>query len=212
MGSERMIFQACECVYCRDKGFPLLYKLDDDKYWLEIPKNGSGIIKRVYQANGYDKIIPRMDWHKLNGPRYLPIKPYVFYRDPIKRFISLYKHYFEPQGHRFVRGHKFLKKIDPMVDIDNTEMKFQLLLDNLDKLDSEDEVHHFFPQSSFFDLTMFPKMRIFPLEKLTEVFGVGRDNTTDACRRPNPTKKQVKFIKKIYEQDYQVFEQFGIMF
>ena len=43
------MFQKCDCIYCTTfDNFPILWKLTEDIFWYEIPKNATTSIKEHY--------------------------------------------------------------------------------------------------------------------------------------------------------------------
>ena len=131
------LFQKCNCIYCKEhKDFPILWKLSDGKLWFEIPKNGSSSIKQAHKNKT----------HITNFVEYNDTIPYVVLRDPIDRFLSLFKHYFLKEGRRFTRSVSFCKRFNKDVNLMNIQERLNFMINNLDKLTTDEEVHHFYQQ------------------------------------------------------------------
>jgi len=202
------IFQDCNCPYCKkiDK-FPVLWKLNArDRYWYEVPKNGSMTIKKSQKPVriGKDKV------------RELPkdTRPIVIYRDPVDRYLSLFKHYFTKEGGRLRDGISFLERVgrkdyNPEVKKQVKET-FNFILDNLDKLDSKFEVHHFYPQTRFFEPDVFEDFEFIPIGKMTDILNVNTLHHTEYDGKLTPTKKQIAKIREIYAADYDFFRKRGL--
>lgn len=234
-----MIFQECNCNYCKKHGgFPVFWNLRPkgslvDILWFEIPKNGSASIKRAWPKKVHinykdvlDIFLPPIrkfwPWNKLQVNH----TTYVVLRDPIDRFISLFKHYFSRAGIRYNLGDDFGKKLG--VDIKEMDQKtrFNFVINNLGELSTDEEVHHFYPQSYFIDtnikytninfinlrelsssylLSFIPKSNRHLSDATHHLIGSPRQN----LEKIQLNKKQRVTLKNIYEDDYKLFNDFN---
>lgn len=190
-----MIFQKCECSYCKRWGWPLLWKLGDEKYWFEIPKNGSASIKR-------SDLFKEQQIKNLEA--YSHVVPIVIFRDPVQRFVSLFKHYFCIGGDRQEMGFKFFKRLGHG-DFQNlkTKEKLKIVFDSFDKISPNEEVHHFYPQTYFIDQIIFDKFEVIPIENLTKALDLHRVRNVSIVKEMiRLNNSQIERIKEIYKDDY----------
>lgn len=215
---EPMIFQNCKCKYCvYHNGFPILWELEEGVIWFEIPKNGSSSIKREYnlwnpwawrpkgapQEVPLQKLIPIEDFEP-----YRNTIPYVILRDPVDRFISLFKHYFLDEGRRFSKGAAFCEKLNKDINTMDMNTRLDFLIDNLSELSADEEVHHFYPQAYFIDTKSFDDFKLVKLEDLSKTLNVpnyGHIAATDAYD-VQLNDEQERYIKTIYEDDYGLYD------
>ena len=191
------LFQKCNCIYCKEhKGFPILWKLSDGNLWFEIPKNGSASIKQTHKNRT----------HITNFTDYNDAIPYVILRDPIDRFLSLFKHYFLKEGRRFTRSVSFCKKLNENVDLMNIQTRLNFMIDNLDKLATEEEVHHFYPQTHFINSTNFNNFNLIDIKDLSKTLNIPVSNHTAADINIHLDNKQLQYINDIYKNDYKFFD------
>ena len=185
-------FQECRCGYCKRHGnFPVLFDLKNGKYWFEIPKNGSNSIKSTFKGREHVK-----DFSGLKD-----VSPVVILRDPIDRFQSLFRHYFLEEGRRFKRGASFCSRNGCDIKNLGVQGRLDFLVENLHKLTSDDEVHHFYPQVNFIDQVYFDNFVIVDIKKLSNFIGVPKSNNTRGGRNANLTKHQ-SYIRNVYNDDY----------
>ena len=189
-----MILQKCECWYCKRYFKPsALWKLKNGVYWFEIPKNGSFTVKKTYRRR---QIVEQTDRNKKQ------IVPHVVSRDPVERFKSLFKHYFLPVGHRFKIGKQFYKKLTKN-RLENLaiEDRLDFLIDNIDKLTTTHEVHHFYPQVHFINTSF--QLNIFEIGELSTTLNVPRANSTNTSIDVILNDSQLDIIHTLYKADYE---------
>ena len=198
-----MIFQKCECVYCKQhNNFPILWKLDTGIFWFEIPKNGSSSIKQTYKNRKHiTKFTP-----------YENAIPYIVMREPVERFISLFKHYFLKEGRRYTRGKDFFKKLGKNIESMKIDERLSFLLNKLDDLSTDDEVHHFYPQTYFIDMENYNSFNVVGMSNISNIFNTPMINHTKTNTLVDLDNKQEEYIKHIYREDYIFAEKFNFNF
>lgn len=196
-------FQTCNCAYCKKVGgFPHhVFVKTIGRNWFETPKNATVSIKWNCKLN-------RHDTHAMNNTD----KPsLVVYREPVDRFRSCFLHYFHEDGLRF-KNHKdkrfgdgvgFFKNLDYNINALSLHERVDILLDNLDKLTSHEEVHHWWPQINFFDTD---DIEIIPMNKVNEVFGIKAFLNQQKKVDFEFTNEQKSIIIDVYKDDYDFFE------
>ena len=194
------MFNKCECIYCKQyNDFPVLWRLTKDILWFEIPKNGSSSVKHTYTNKQHIK----------DTSQYTDATPYVILRDPVDRFVSLFKHYFLEEGRRFTRSVAFCKRLGVDVNRMNIGERFAFLLDNLEELTTAEEVHHFYPQVSFIDETHFNTFNLLNMSDISKELNIPIMGHTKSNVILNPTDDQLHYIKTIYKDDYTFFHKHG---
>lgn len=196
-----MKFRECKCFYCNVYGFPLLWKIPKiSSLWLEIPKNGSSVIKTTY---GIDRKTEYMikDWH--TSPL-LPIL--VVLRDPMERFRSLYAHYFLEHGGRFKFGEPVIGDRNAL-DPETIDYAMNKLLE----MDSFHQVHHFYPQSFFVPKEFRTRIKPMWLHDLSKNLNLPKTNTTVESYTVKFNKQQEERIRDIYKQDYEMLEMWNMI-
>ena len=190
------MFQECKCKYCKGAGlfpgFPALWILQNNKYWIEIPKNASKSIKDFTKVKETVDSFPNKDQ-----------QVFVVIRNPITRFKSLYNHYFV-DGYRKTVGHKWASENKINLKDPYSLDTIQSILDNLDKLSSKEEVHHFYPQS-FFIPDSITNLKKVPISEVSSIFGTPIKNESKE-RKIKLTSSQQDFISNLYESDLQYLE------
>ena len=201
---ESVIFQKCSCEYCtHNGGFPILWGLSTGAIWFEIPKNGSSAIKREYSIDWRTGTKPIKDF----GP-YRNTIPYVILREPTDRFISLFKHYFLDEGQRVHKGTAFCEKSNKDINTMDTNTRLEFLIDSLSELSTDEQVHHFYPQTYCIDAKSFDGLKLVKLEDLSKTLNVpnyGHIAATDAYDI-QLNNEQERYIKTIYEDDYGLYD------
>lgn len=189
-------WKVCKCKYCTKYGeFPILWEITSGVLWFEIPKNGSSTIKTTYKDR---KLIKNMT-------EYRNFTPYVILRDPVDRFLSLFKHYFLEKERRFIRSQTFCRRLGVNVEKMDILTRLKFLLSNLEELTSDEEVHHFYPQTRFINTEVFEKFEIIKLDNLTHYLKVPVTNKT-TNNIIDLSQSQRDLIKKIYSVDYDFFD------
>ena len=195
-----MKFQECWCKYCKTYKFPALWHLGNNTYWLEIPKNGSASMKTKYDG--------RMAFIK-NRTMMNHVTPIIILRDPLTRFYGSFRHYFFEGAERFHRGKTFCKRLGINIDTMDVSQRYKFLVQNLDKLSTVDEVHHFHPQTKFIDQVNFRRFRPIKIQDLSKLLAVSKINHTKHVGPPI-SKEFDSYIKSLYKEDYEFFKEHGI--
>ena len=195
-----MKFQECNCLACTRHGFPILWKLSPDMFWYEIPKNGSSAIKQTRKL--------RHNLNVVNPADHSTESPIVIVRDPIERFMGTFNHYFT-EGQRigrFHRGKKFCERLGVDINQINDADRLSLLIDNLDLLSTEEEVHHFYPQVHFIATEHLHNFTSVKLENLSDTLNVPIVNKS-IVSTATLTEDQATYIKNIYKDDYRLLRE-----
>lgn len=200
------MYQECQCPYCKQVGgFPVLWEIydRDNCYWYEIPKNGSMTIKTAYKGR-----------KRIEGEEKLTLvgktKPVMIYRNPYERYVSLFKHYFTKKGGRYSNGTAFLKQLDYDYSNKGVNQIFDFVLDNLDKLDSQIEVHHFYPQVRFIEQDLFDDLEFIKLSELSKKWEVNNLHHTEYDGNIDLSFEHRKRLAEIYREDFQFFSIRGL--
>ena len=200
-----MKFQECKCRCCEIAGFPILWRLSLGMFWYEIPKNGSSSIKYTLELLHTQDVV--------NPSDHLTESPIVVVRDPIERFIGTFNHYFTKQptspgrSHgRFYRGKQFCKRLGFDIEQLNATERMSLLIDNLDKLSTAEEVHHFYPQVHFIATEHLHNFTLVKLENLSDTLNVPVTNKSTVSIA-TLTEDQAAYIKDIYKDDYRLLQE-----
>lgn len=194
-------FQTCECAYCKKVGsWPhKVYLKTIDRNWFETPKNATVSIK---WGIGFQ--------HK--KPRELSTPTLVVYREPVDRFRSCFIHYFHETGLRFQNNEKkrfgdgvgFFENLGYNIRELSLHERADILLENLDKLSTREEVHHWWPQVNFFKPD---NIEIVSIKKILEVFKVEQKlNVAPKKVDFQFTNEQKDVIMNVYKDDYDFFE------
>ena len=186
-------------MYCVKHRFPLLWELEPGVAWFEIPKNGSFSVKEKYPKRILISGDAYSDQYSLDRDA----RCIVVLRDPVDRFLSMYRHYFMATGARFKAGARFMGRIN-LIGGD----RLQSVIDNLHELSTAEEVHHFRPQCSFVDRVAHYRYQLIGMSGLSKLLGVDRLNTTDGASA-TISSDQVAQIKTIYRSDYEFFDEFN---
>lgn len=197
-------FQDCKCAYCKEIGqFPRhVYVKTIGRNWFETPKNGTVSIKWSCKLNRID--------NPASGNTGKP--SIVVYRDPLDRFRSTFLHYFHENGERYERtkykdfgsGKEFFN-IDLEYDIEELSLheRAEILLENVNKLSTRQEVHHWWPQTDFFNTD---NIEIISMNQINEVFGIKAFLNQQKKVDFEFTNHQKNVIMDLYSQDYDYFE------
>lgn len=204
-----MKFKECKCIYCTTyNNFPILWKTGEH-YWFEIPKNASTSLKEKYFGNTflrtpdqYNKFLITDYDERLEG-----IIPIMIYRDPVDRFISLFKHYCIESGARFKkRMINFYNIYDEDIYKMSINDRLEFLLNHLMDLRTEEEVHHFYPQSTFVDTNNFEIINFVHISDVTKLFDLPVKNKTITNQTVVLSSIQKDKIIEIYNTDYELLK------
>ena len=196
------IFQKCCCAYCEKYQFPALWELSDGVLWFEIPKNGSSTMKTNHNITFWNERRPIR-----NLESYKNSVPCVIFRDPVDRFLSLFVHYFMETERRFGKGNAFCKRLDMNIKNMSVDIRLDFLINNLKELTTDEEVHHFYPQTCFIDTNHFDKFNVININDLSETFGFPTNTRTRKVVQLSGEQEQ--YIKQTYADDYNFFKQHG---
>ena len=140
--------------------FPRLWNLDGNNFWFEIPKNGSASIKGHFT-----------DKQLVTGRK--DVRPVVVIDDPVDRFVSLLNDYFVVPNYHNIWGNDILASIGLTLD-DSKEDILRGIMNNLDKITSHQQVHHWYPQTHFIDEKQYSDFEIISKKDIDGRFGVER--------------------------------------
>lgn len=202
-------FNFCECIWCRQTDWPALHKLNGVDYWFEIPKNASSSIKHESEVRHHIRRNTD-EYDQLNENEIFPL---VVFSDPIQRFITLINDYFVEKNFHYPYGQQICNNLQDL----SIEEVVDFVFSNMKLITSEQQSHHFYPQTFFIDTEKFHKFEIIFKENRQEL--IDRFDLNNKIWW-NPTKnkiiglehfneEQVNLIKTIYEEDYQFIEKYN---
>jgi len=208
---EEFMFNRCKCDWCENIKWPLLFNLDEEKTWFEIPRSCSVTIKETYPNRKRIQKEPELvkgKWKKYNNVNGTPI---VIFSDPIDRFVSLINVYLVPGQRYYNYGKNIFKGLGKNLDECTKEEKIDLFFKNLQKISSLHQVHHFHPQCMFVDTQSFDEFQVVTRKGVNKFFGISTvyNRTKKEITKNDFTPQQIHFIKKIYQSDYDFFEKYG---
>lgn len=204
----------CNCQYCST--FTFLWEDNTGKVYLEIPKNGSWVIKVEY----YNFIISmqhgKMQYNDKDS-RIKPISPsklsnytrgMVVLRDPLQRFKSNFAYFFGNEGKRTREGCLWMLK-NNLISKEheysalNNEEKLDLLIENWEKLNNFSIFHHFLSQTSFLNrgFLELDNIEVYGMKDIGSILNLDKKNTSNSTAI-ELTSSQESFIRTVYEEDY----------
>lgn len=198
-----MQFNACGCHWCEKLQWPLLYNLDGEQYWFEIPRSCSVTVKETFPDR---KQIFR------NDPEYKDAEePIVIYTDPLVRFISCINAYITPHQRYYAYGQDIYQSFGRDLNVLSKQQKIDLFFENIDKITSKHQVHHFHPQTKFIDMEAFNAFEVLEREDVSYFFGVYKihNETRKDITIHDLSNEQVTLIKNFYQSDYDFFKKYG---
>ena len=178
-----------------------------------IAKTGCGSVAGEHKNRSY---IKREDWEK-----HLNSEVVMIYRDPVERFFSAFVHYFIVDNEKYRLGKPWLIENGfPEDNMDSSDLvmvkkKFSFVMDNLHKLDSEMEVHHWHSITDSCDFDAFPNTRVIRQSQIEEVLHCPKiinqstypkDGKKIYRHKDIMTSSQIERVKKIYEKDYEILK------
>lgn len=201
-------FVECRCGYCVEgshyTGFPSVWRIAEDKLWIEIPKNGSAFMKHHFQVPFHRGVVN----DKVTRNEYDTNEiPWVIVRDPIERFSSLVRHY--TWGSRKNHLRNFYSG-----DVSDTNSLIECFIEKCNTLGSNVEGHHFHPQCYFVRDLGFKSLNIVHLKDAGKVFypEIDVDKVSDyhlnrggGYGKIEFDEGQIKRIKEKYIEDYEFF-------
>lgn len=199
-------FNDCKCFWCQKLSFPLLYDLDGDKTWFEIPRSCSVTVKETHPNRVQ---IMRTD------DRYSEIarskKPIVIFTDPVDRFISCINAYVTPGQRYYHYGLDIFESFNRNLETVSKQEKIDLFFEHMHKIGSVHQVHHFHPQCRFVDTQRFKDFTVVLRKDVSKFFGTKQKlNTTKKdITRKDLSKAQISFINNIYKSDNEFLKKYG---
>lgn len=208
---EEFMFNRCTCSWCESIKWPLLFDLDGEKTWFEIPRSCSVTIKETYPNRKRiekDAQLVKGKWLKYSAVK---SKPIVIFTDPIDRFISCINVYLVPGQRYYNYGQNIFQALGKNLDECTKEEKIDLFFKNLQKIGSLHQVHHFHPQCMFVDTQSFDEFEVVPRKSVNKFFGISTvyNRTKKEITKNDLSPQQLNFITKIYQSDYDFFEKYG---
>lgn len=206
--SEDYAFNDCKCYWCQKLQFPLMYDLDGEKNWFEVPRSCSVTVKESF---------PHRKQVLRNTRKYRETteteSPIVVFTDPLERFVSLINVYLTEKQRYHGYGKDIFSMFAKNLDDCTKEEKIDLFFRNLHRINSNHQVHHFHPQCRFVDTENFDDFTIVKKEDVNDFFGIDKKlNETDKqITIEDFTEEQIEFIKRAYKSDYEFIEKYGDM-
>jgi len=188
----------CNCKYCTVNGY--IWSIDNKKIWIEIPKNGSSVLKYKYFENKKRNLINEVEMQNYNSG-------FVILRNPIDRFKSLLSHYFI-DGNRSNFGKLwFNNNINNLNYSKKNISKF--VIDNWDSIDKISAPHHWNPQSFFIPDSFFnlKNIEVYDIKDLSKNFNVPITNTSSSSDI-YLSQSCLNFIEKKYKKDFHLFQKY----
>jgi len=194
MENKKEPFANCNCGYCQKWGWPSLWHIPKlNLHWFETPKNGTVSIKWGHKRR-----------HHITVHRKPETSIIVVWRDPVDRFKSIIKHYFIKKGGRYSFGVQFLERNEKDINKMSKSEIVDFVLDNLDKLTTVDEVHHFYPQVAFIKDDFYNNFEFIQMKDICKRFCVNTLNVSQKVELQF-TETQIGKIKEIYKKDYEFY-------
>lgn len=193
------VFDECKCEWCVDHSFPRLWNLDGETHWFEIPKNGSASIKGKY---GDAKLVTnRVD-----------MRPIVVIDDPVDRFVSLLNDYFVIPNYHNIWGGDILSSIGLSLE-DDKQVILRGILNNLDKITSDQQVHHWYPQTHFIDQKTYGDFEIIRKKDIDNRFDI-EDHyncSKKVFHKDDLSQEDLKLIRQVYSSDYEFIKRHTVV-
>ena len=192
-----------------DTNTPYPWLLNEKTIYMEIPKNGSASIKHHFLNLSGDSFC------RVGPERIANYKDVVVVlRDPIKRFASLLSHYFIKTQAQLVdrripfkHGREWLKSNGISSDIDHSNV-CKIVLDNIEKINTLYEPHHWNPQTSFLPNKDFyhpdSKIRYIKMKDI-HTLGVGEKRNRSESKSISIDSDDIKKIKEMYAEDFDLY-------
>lgn len=196
-------FNVCRCFWCTKLDFPLLYNLDGEQYWFEVPRSCSVTIKESF-PNRKQVFRDQDEYDEAN-------QPIMIFTDPIDRFISCINGYLTKGQRYYSYGHDIFSAFGKDLNTMEKEEKIEWFFKNLDKVTSQHQVHHFHPQARFVDTDRFKKITVVKREDVNDFFGINEkmNETVKEITKEDFSEQQIDFIKRIYKEDYEFLKKYG---
>lgn len=196
-------FNSCNCFWCQKLQFPLLYNLDGERNWFEVPRSCSVTIKETFPDR---RQIMRNtdDYDELRG------KPIVVFSDPVERFVSCINGYLVEKQRYYHYGEDIFASFGVDLKVCTKEEKVEHFFKNLHKISSSHQLHHFHPQAWFVDMDKFKKFTIVKKHDVSKTFKVKHklNQTKKEIGISDFSDEQIAFIKRVYQEDYDFYEKY----
>jgi beta-1,4-mannosyl-glycoprotein beta-1,4-N-acetylglucosaminyltransferase len=206
--TQNYSFSDCKCYWCEKLQFPLMYDLDGEKMWFEVPRSCSVTVKESF---------PNKAQVMRRTRKYREIvdveKPIVIFTDPLERFISLINVYLVDKQRYHGYGKDLFSMFARQLEECTKEEKIDLFFKNLHRINSNHQVHHFHPQCRFVDTENFEEFTIVLREDVNEFFGINQklNETKKEITLEDFSDEQIEFITRTYKADYDFIEKYGDM-
>ena len=200
-------FNECKCYWCNTLNWPLLYDLDGEKSWFEIPRSGSVTIKESFSDR--KQVFRGTEEYEEIKQREKP--PVVIFSEPVERFLSCMNVYIVPGQRYYDYGKDIFASFGVDLDECSKEEKIDYFFKNLHKIVSHHQVHHFHPQTSFIDFENFDLFSVITRHEIGLYFGISKhmNKTKKEVTLEDLSQDQLDFIKWVYRSDYEFFEKYG---
>jgi len=198
-------FNSCNCFWCQKLKFPLLYNLDGEKNWFEVPRSCSVTIKETFPER--KQIFRDTDeYDDLRG------SPIVVFSDPVDRFLSCINGYLVEKQRYYAYGEDIFASFGVDLKTCTTEEKVEHFFKNLHKIASSHQLHHFHPQAWFVDMEKFKRFTIVKKQDVSKTFNVTHklNQTKKEITEKHFSAEQISFIKRLYKVDYDFFDKYYV--
>lgn len=192
----------CSCWYCNQHDWLFEFP-NEDKIYLEIPKNASSIAHSYFGiARCNNNLHLTLDEFK-NLKDNKDLSGVIILREPIDRFKSLISHYFF-NGGRKDKGKEWLKT-HQLPEL-NYSTAAEVILDNFHRINSISEPHHWFPQSYFIpdEFIQLKKIQVYNLDTFRKEVTQRVVNTSNS-QDVEISKKDRNRIEQIYSNDFKLY-------
>ena len=200
---EEFKFNKCDCFWCQKLKFPLMYNLDGERNWFEVPRSCSVTIKESFPERR--QVFRDTDeYDEARG------RPIVVYSDPINRFVSCINGYLVEKQRYYHYGEDIFASFGKKLNECTKQEKIDLFFKHLHKVGSSHQLHHFHPQAWFVDTDKFKKFTLVKKEDVSSTFNVKHklNQTHKEIFEQDFSKEQTDFLKRIYAVDYAFWDKY----
>lgn len=200
-----MTFNNCQCYWCNTLKWPLLYDLDGNSIWFEIPRSCSVTIKESFK-NRKQVFRGTEEYDNLKDK-----KPIVIITDPVRRFISCINAYLVERQRYYHYGKQIFDSFGIDLDLCTKQEKIDLFFKNINKINSNHQVHHFHPQTKFVDTENFNEFVVLRRYQIGAYFGINSvlNFTHKEITEDDLSKDQINLIQNYYKSDYEFLERYA---
>ena len=208
---QEFSFNDCGCYWCEKLDWPLLYDLDGEKTWFEIPRSCSVTIKESFPKRKQILRDTPEYTNEIEQQENFGKKPIVVFTDPIDRFLSCVNVYLNKGQRYYDYGKDIFKSFGENIEDFEPKEKVDFFLRNLHKITDHHQVHHFHPQCRFVDTQNFSEFTVINKVEVGDFLKTEKhlNSTVYEIHRKDLTREQVAWIKKIYQSDYDFFKKYG---